>query len=717
MNESTHIENRIAETLAGPLRSLDETAQRQGTQSDLVFSGAKRPLAAWLLAKAFSHADLTPGGPAKVLVVVPDGARAEELATDLKRLLGEELTSEGGTETGRRSGPMVSVLPDPEALPYSDISQDPAADQELCGTLFRLAQGMTGPLVVASAMALARKVIPMDAFDGLCDLLGPGQSLDRDALAAQLVAAGYRRMPLVDEPGCFAIRGGIVDLYTPAMGRPVRLELSGDVVETIRYFDPVTQRSQEECSEVSIHPVRQALVTDKEGIRPKLVAAAEATGCPSSQVRHVTEAMATGMDFYGSEALLPAFHDHLDSVDVYLPKGIPLFIEDEPQVEAALARLAQHLTEGYRHFVASGRLTFPAEQFYSQAESVADLLVLRDTTNRALRWTTSDSPSGGAGLAGLDATDMAELTAQVRRAAAEAGAEVFAPLATQLRRWSSDGWRVGLLSPDARAAERMASFLKGYGITVDLFPGSARSKDGGSEAPGAAVHRRTLVDRLEPGRVVVSWGRISAGFSWPQGKLALVSEAELFGSAARRKHATRAAGRELEDLGQLKPGDYVVHVEHGIAEFVGFQKMAPDGHGGAAGGGGQKEFLVLRYAAGDRLAGGLRLFGEYDPRPPPVTLDSLEEPLQGSFFDCNETVEIDQQLSPLFPQVPSDLRSEHLGVDSVEDAVEPHQDGRPAPLDVEFQQVGKILSLQPLRQELFRRHAVLRLPEPGLVGR
>ena len=566
MTDKENIEERILAHLARILAEPLGGARRSRPEDEVLFSGARKPLVSWLLARAIHQAGLEPNGPARLLLVTPDGARAEELASDLNRFL-------TGPEHPLQAR-FVTLIPAPEALPYSDISQDPAADQELCAALFRLAQGLTGPVVVASAQALAKKVMPLKAFDAACDLLGPGEGLDRDALAARLVAAGYRRMPVVDEPGCFAIRGAIVDLFSPAMESPVRLELDGDDIESIRFFDPATQRSQEECTEVFIHPVRQTLVTDPDGLRARLVTAADATGCPSSQVRHVMEAMTAGMDFYGSESILPAFHEKLDSLEAYFPAGVTVLFEDEPRIDALVQRLAEHLQEGYRHFVASKRLTFEPGDFFLPARTARDLLGRRVDG----RYATQDSPAAGPVRFSLDSRDLGPLAAEVRTAAAEPGAEVFAPLARQLRTWSQDRWRVLLLSPDARAAERMASFLKGYGIQVALADETA-PRPASAEVPS--------------GRVTLWWGRISSGFTWPGGKLAVVSEAELFGSAARRRHSGRVAGRSLEDLGQLKEGDYVVHEIHGVGRYAGLVREVV--------GGVPADFMAIHYAGTDRL--------------------------------------------------------------------------------------------------------------------
>ncbi len=108
-------------------------------------------------------------------------------------------------------------------------------------TLFRLSQGLAAEVLVASASALARRVIPRAAFADLVDVVQKDEELDRDRLTGLLVRGGYTRTPVVEDPGTFAVRGGVIDLFVPLYRFPLRVELFGDLVESLRFFDPETQ--------------------------------------------------------------------------------------------------------------------------------------------------------------------------------------------------------------------------------------------------------------------------------------------------------------------------------------------------------------------------------------------------------------------------------------------------------------------------------------------
>jgi transcription-repair coupling factor (superfamily II helicase) len=155
-----------------------------------------------------------------LVVVTPTESRARQLAQELRFFLGPHPDSDPALST-----PWATVLPRLDVSPYVDLSPEPAVVQERLSALFRLAQGFTGPVLAVSAEALLSRVMPRAAFDRKCDLVGPGLVIPRDAFTDLLSGAGYRRMPLVEDPGCYAVRGGIVDVYPPVARRPFRVSV------------------------------------------------------------------------------------------------------------------------------------------------------------------------------------------------------------------------------------------------------------------------------------------------------------------------------------------------------------------------------------------------------------------------------------------------------------------------------------------------------------
>ncbi|HET7824256.1 MAG TPA: transcription-repair coupling factor, partial [Anaeromyxobacter sp.] len=217
---------------------------------------------------------LGPGRARTVLAVAADEEEADALARDIAFFVGEG----------------VVRVPADAVLPYDDLSPDRGVELERLSALARL---HVSPdrirAVVLSARGLARRTVPRRVFEASADLLGKGVEIAREALAEKLVRLGFTRVPLVEDPGTFAVRGGIVDLWSPADPSPVRLEFFGDEIESCRAFDPQTQRSDAEVPEVLLGPAREALFGPeaKEAAKAAVREAAERVNRPTSRVREV----------------------------------------------------------------------------------------------------------------------------------------------------------------------------------------------------------------------------------------------------------------------------------------------------------------------------------------------------------------------------------------------------------------------------------------------
>jgi transcription-repair coupling factor (superfamily II helicase) len=499
-----------------------------------------------------------------VLAVAADEEEAERLGRDLAFFLG-----------GRER---VARVPADPVLPYDDLSPDRGLEMERLAALCRLhLEGASVRAVVVSARALARKVIPRSAFDR-GEILAAGVTVDREALARRLVELGYARVPLVEDPGTFAVRGGIVDLWSPLDERPVRLELFGDEVESLRGFDVDSQRRSdagaEAPAEVVICPAREALFT-AEGKAAAVEAvreAAERVDRPTSKVREILDAIEAGTPFFGLEALLPGFHrGGLATLFDYLPPGTLAFVDDEAAVTQALEDLRADLARDHQAALRRSDLALPPEaHFHTPAEVAARLRSLPRLRRHRL-WMGTGRPLA------FDLGETASLRAEIEGAHGEDGA--LGPLARRLEDWRARGIAAVVACGTPSASDRLRRLLEDRRLAARVHPEPPRSP---RELYDPAIHAH-----LVPGDV-------SGGFVDARGGLVLLSDEEIFGRrvrkrprAARAENAFAAAFRDLEE------GDLVVHVEHGIARYGGLAKMRVRGVEG--------DFLVLQYHGADRL--------------------------------------------------------------------------------------------------------------------
>jgi transcription-repair coupling factor (superfamily II helicase) len=526
-----------------------------GVRADVtgLFGAARGRLLAELLAPG-------EGRPPALLAVAEDEEEADRLAKDGAFFLGEEA---------------VLRIPADAVLPYDDLSPDRGVELERLSALARLQAGTAQPpLVVVSARGLARRQVPPRVLEEGADLLGPGVGIAREALAEKLVLLGFSRVPLVEDSGTFAVRGGIVDLWSPADAGPVRLEFFGDEIESCRAFDPQTQRSEGEVAQVLLCPAREALFTPagREAAKAAIRDAAERVNRPTSRVREALDSVDQGIPFFGMEALLPGFHPGgLAPLLDHLPRGAAVYVDDAAAVEEALRDLDEELAREHASALRRDDLALPpGAHFLSTAEAL-QAIAARPGITRHRVWLGTAEPIR------FSLVETAGLRAEIEAAHGEEGA--LAPLTRRLEEWRKRGIASVVACGTPSAADRLRRLLE------DRHQ-HARSHEAPLALPVAlfdpAVHAH-----LVPGEV-------SAGFVDGEARLAIVADEEIFGRRVRRKarkareeNAFAAAFRELDE------GDLVVHVEHGIARYLGLTKMQIRGVEG--------DFLVLAYEGADRL--------------------------------------------------------------------------------------------------------------------
>jgi transcription-repair coupling factor (superfamily II helicase) len=546
---------------------LDRALARTGPVRATGLRGAARALVAARLARA--------AAPAPALVVAPDAKSADALLDDLIAFLGEPPPEQGGR---------VRAFPRPDTLPYDRHSPQPFVVAQRMEALYRLLAEPAELVLVAPITALALRVPARAAVRGRTVHLEVGQTIDRDALVEQLVAAGYARMPLVEERGELAVRGGIVDLFPPHRRRPVRIELLGDEIESIRDFDPASQRSQEKLAHVAAPPPRELmldrgfLIARGEEIRAR----AEAEGSAPREIDQLLDALLRGHLPPGAEALapwlVPAEPAGLETLFDWLPPGALVAIEEPEACRERLARFADEAAHGHAVAREAGRPVAPPDALLLAPEAVWSAL-------EALRFVSLErldvADDAGPPRLPLRTAGHEELRRELVRARASDAA--LLPLVTRLEGWLRERWRVVLAAPAPSGAERLRQLLAEYGLDPKLVR-DAR--------PVSAWGRA--------GRVEVRVADVSEGFALPVERFALLTEEELFGPRERRRH--HLSIREtaaLEGLGQLQPGDALVHREHGIGIYRGLVPLALDLRG--AGPRVEGEFLRLEYEGGDRL--------------------------------------------------------------------------------------------------------------------
>ena len=545
----------MAQNPSAPWRAA---AVSSGAADVVGLSGAARGLAALRLLEAGT-------GRRTLLAVAVDEEEADLLARDLAFFLGAE----------GPAGPAVVRVPADPVLPYDDLSPDRGLEMDRLAALARLHLSGAGVrAVVVSARALARRHVPRSELERNLELLGKGATVDRDGLARRLTEIGYARVPLVEDPGTFAVRGSVVDVWSPLHDRPVRLELFGDEVESARAFEPGTQRSLSDVDELVVVQAREAPFT--EGGKAAAVRAvrelAEKVARPTSKVREVIDAIESGTPFFGMEALLPGFHEGaLVTLLAHLPDSPALLVDDPEGVERALSELDAELDREHAAALRRDELALPPEAHFLRAAQVASLLrPLPALRCHRVFLGTAEPVRFALG-------DTAAIRGEIEAAHGDEGA--LSPLVRRLQEWRSRGVTAVVATHSPSSADRLRRLLEDRRLGVRIHaapPGELRSL----WDPAVHVH-------LVP-------GDLSHGFVDLDGGVALVADEEILGRRVRKRaRSARIENAMVAGFRDLNEGDLVVHVEHGIARYGGLTKMQIRGVEG--------DFLVLQYEGADRL--------------------------------------------------------------------------------------------------------------------
>jgi transcription-repair coupling factor (superfamily II helicase) len=509
--------------------------------------GAQGAFAALLV----SRLGALPGQPRPVLVVTPDEPAAQALARDLRFFMQSHNNSDDPLASAR-----VAHLPHLETAPWPDVSPDRRAILSRMATLFRLSQGLSAEVLVASTAALARRVIPRDAFADLVDVVQKGEEINREALLSILVRGGYTRMPVVEDAGTFAVRGGVIDLFVPLYRFPLRLELFGDEVESIRFFDPETQRTMRPVDEIFVHPVRETVLTRGNQLRDRMLAAGDLAEHPSSKTRAMLDQIEKGEDFFGVEALTPAFHARMASIGEYLPPGLLLFVDEPDSCRDALAETLDEGEESYRARLAEHRLAFPPADFFIDGEELEAIFA----RGRRVESHQLEIAGGKHPVVRFAVEQHRDLAVELQRARAEKHEELLRPLARRLKEWRDGGVRALVAVPNLQHAERFESLLKGYQIIPHV-----------QREPQAID---VLDEHAQRTNVEIVQGPLAHGFELPLDGVALIAEQEIFGEKALRRSQQKAKkGFKQDDFKHLQAGEFVVHTLHGVGIYKGLTKL------------------------------------------------------------------------------------------------------------------------------------------------
>ncbi len=493
----------------------------------ILLGGAPEGFDARLLAK-----ELTRGQ--SVIHVARDDRRMEAMRTALAAMA---------------PGVPVLDLPAWDCLPYDRVSPNPDILARRMSTLAALAAGLSKPVVLLTTLNAAMQRLPArEVMEGASFVAKVGDRVDDQRLKRFLAGMGFSPVSTVSEPGDFALRGGIVDIFPPGRGGPVRLDFFGDVLDGARRFDPVTQRTTQKLTAVEFAPMSEVILDEAAIARFRQNYRVEFGAGGSEDPLY--EAVSAGRKHQGMEHWLPFFHARLETVFDYLPAASVML--DDQVTAARLSRwegIADQYDARHEALTAKGRL----DSVYKP--SAPELLYLDDTAWEAAvadHRVVQLSPLAQApGPGVLDASGRIGRSFAPERQ--QEHISLFGALTDHIHALLQDR-QVVIASWSEGARERLKGLLQDQGLK-----GIVEVKDF-REVPDGRGQLFLMIWALE------------AGFVAPG--VAVISEQDVLGdrlvSKPRKK---RKADNFLREVDTLSPGDLVVHVEHGVGRYLGLETI------------------------------------------------------------------------------------------------------------------------------------------------
>ncbi len=540
-----------------------------GKSKNVHLSGLKGSAPTLLLSRLIQH------HKGALIVISDDFQKSRELCRDVKAYL-EILPP-------RQTTPELLTLPPLPRLAYRRTLRSGRIERERIATLARIRK-LKNFICFTTIAAYCERMPDPGSFFSRFFRLEWGLNIDREKLFQKLERAGYTRVPVVDEPGDYSVRGGVIDIFSPLQEEPIRLDFFGDEIESIRPFAPLTQLSRKkELEVVEIGPAREVLPPAdldpaRQCLRRRFIELNDSEIALTPALNEIEQSP----NRPGFEGLLPAFSDNWHSLVNFFPeKSLPIFIEPETLKEQ-IEDLQQQLTEGYERSIAEKKLSFAPDSYLlpftgalGQKKECGAIFI--EATDFRPPPVAPDANDSHRESLVFQTRDNLFIRDSIRQAVH--GSEHEGPLsaaADLLKEYLKLNYRIFLAGRNQTTCERLAGLLSDYGLPVT---------------------RDTTEENRKLNAILLLTTRLSRGTLLPAEKKLFLSDRDLFGGKPRNRlsEASRRKDQEsfFDDFAEIKPGDLITHIEHGIGRYKGLKTFTVEGI--------TNEYLILEYQSDDLL--------------------------------------------------------------------------------------------------------------------
>ena len=493
-----------------------------------------------------------------ILLITADVAEANRLGRDIEAFTGEA----------------VRYLTNRELRLYPAIGMSRTMEQERISTLYAMQCG-AAPIVIANAAAIQQRCIPPAMLKQAAETIQRGASTDPQALIDRLIQAGYQRTEQVESPGQFALRGGILDVFSPAHERPIRAEFWGDEIDSMAHFDPESQRRTQEIEKALILPTAETLpslhpegtagaISALKDLHSRVLRRKKAPEGLAAQIEADIESLETGRGLSSADRYMALFYKEFASPLDYLAKNaIILCSELGRLVDRGKSYIAEQREE-ILAVLESGKMDGNLADFSRPFPEVfSDLTHCPTIVMEHLTGTSHGLQFSPGALVSLLAKQLPSYGGSMETAESD------------IRHYVLAKYQTLVLCSEPERAKKLAERLSDTGIGVSLALSPTE-------------------DLPEPGTCMVAVGSLSAGMEYPTAKLAVITEGQMLHVSTRpKKRRSSRMGSKIASYTDLTPGDLVVHEHHGVGRFVGTIQMDVDGL--------KKDYIKIAYHGTDSL--------------------------------------------------------------------------------------------------------------------
>ena len=489
----------------------------------------------------------------------------------------------------------VLSLPAWDCLPYDRVSPSNDITSRRMNTLTQLCESQNDPFVVLTTVnAIMQRLVPVSAVTEAILRIKPGQSLNDSKLLKFFGDNGYSRAGTVVEPGDFAVRGGLVDVFPPSLEMPVRLDFFGSTLESIRLFDPQSQRTTEQMRELNLMPASEVVLNARTIANFRRGYAAAFGGIDTSDPLY--ESVTSARRFQGMEHWLPLFYDTTATLFDYLPDASMVLAHSADEAISARQEQVVEFYEARRDAI--GKSSFGASPYKPLP---VDSMFLTGAA-----WTEAVSPHAQLLVSQFERPESSAISfggKKGRTFAAEridSGVNVYDAVREHVQDLWRSGKQVAIACWTEGSKDRLVSILEDHKLEPVVH---ANTWKGLSERPSNSL--ATVFLPLEDG--------------FETDTLAVISEQDILGDRlVRRTRKTKKASDFFSELSSLSPGDILVHVDHGVGRFEGLRTLEVQSA--------PHDCLLLTYANNDRLfipVENIELLSRYGADNENVQLDRL----------------------------------------------------------------------------------------------